>query len=510
MIDLLIVTAPFTYTFGPSLSPAVLKSCCVNQGINTKAWDLSADFNFSHKQHPYYENIVAWMQNPELQISQEEFSWYTNIIQQYVLNIVENYQPKSVAISLLTFNSQRFTEDLCYYLRIKNSEIKIIIGGPGIDVFQHEYQKKWHELMLDTEMADTAIIGEGEYTLPNVVINDLYGVVVSPQLSNAELNLIPIPDYNDYNFKIYKQSTKSYWQLSNNVHSSEQDTLSFLINASRGCVKNCNFCDVGRIWPKFRFRSGESVANEILFLHHQYNARYFSFTDSLMNGGLKPYYEMNQILAERLPKTIKYDGQIICRSQQDMPEKYFEAMSLAGCYFVSIGMESGSQQVRMHMGKGSSQEDIYYTTEMLTKYNIAQSWNIIAGYPTETDEDWEATMNLIKYWINKTNGLLTITPIDTFLLLDDTPMLEKNTVDTLKLSRNTINGYSSFAWTTQINAGNTYDVRAARFIELCNWLLEYDVEKYRSLNNRIKLVLKRLDWYNDENKTKKIFSVTAY
>lgn len=510
MIDLLIVTTPFTYTFGPSLAPALLKGCCVEQGISTKTWDLSADFNFSHKTHLYYKSIIAWMQHPELTISQEAFSWYNEIIQKYVSTIINDYCPKNLAVSLLTINSQRFTEDLCYQLKIKNPDIKIIAGGSGLDVFQFEYQKKWHELMLDTGLIDTAIIGEGEHTLPNVIINDLYGTIISPQLSNNELDLIPVPDYSDYNFKIYNDNVTSYWQRPDNSERSCDNELVFLVNASRGCVKSCNFCDVGKIWSKFRFRSGESVANEILLLHQRYQVKYFSFTDSLMNGGLKPYYEMNQILADRLPKTIKYDGQIICRSQQDMPEKYFEAMSLAGCHAVNIGMESGSEHVRMHMGKGSSQDDIYYTTEMLSKYNIAQSWNIIAGYPTETDEDWALTMTLIKHWMKKTNGLLTIFPIDTFLLLDNTPMAEKEKLDALKIERNTIKGYSTFAWTTQINPTNTYDVRASRFIELCNWLIEYDNKKYHYLKNKIELVLKRLDWYQNEHREKKVFSITAY
>ena len=509
MIDLLIITAPFTYTFGPSLSPALLKACCTKENIQTTAWDLSAEFNFNYQSHVYYSSVQAWMESPELQLSINEFNWYSDIVRDYANTIIKNYKPKNLAVSILTQNSLRFAEDICYNVKLVNPEIKILLGGSGMDIFQHQLEKKWYELMIESGMADVVIIGEGEYALPRIINNDLFGVVHELQLTNDQLDCIPIPDYSDYDFSFYTRSNRTYWSMSDEITQNQIDSPVFLITASKGCVKNCNFCDVGKIWNKFRFRSGQKLANEMIYLYHQYNAQFFSFTDSLMNGGLKPYYEMNKILAEQLPRTIKYDGQIICRSQRDMPEKYFSAMSAAGCSSVSIGIESGSEQVRMHMGKGSSQDDVYYTTQMLTKYNINQKWNIIAGYPTETNKDWQQTMNLIKHFLPVTNGLLTIVPIDTFMLLDGTPMMQKNVLDSMKINQNLINGYSTFAWTTGINLENTYPTRADRFIKLCNFLLEFNFEKYKYLVNKIDSVNKKLYWYNNEYKSKKIFSTSA-
>jgi radical SAM superfamily enzyme YgiQ (UPF0313 family) len=204
--------------------------------------------------------------------------------------------------------------------------------------------------------------------LPRVINENLVGLIQEPQLTNEQLTQIPVPDYDDYNFSLYQSHTQSYW--GNKQSMKGQQDLIFLITASKGCVKDCSFCDVGKIWPKFRFRGAEQVADEIITLHKKYNALYFSFTDSLMNGGLKVFNDLNEILAEKIPNTIRYDGQIICRSSKDMPERYYKSMAQAGCHSVSVGIESGSEQVRMHMGKGSLQDDIYYSTEMLTKYGI--------------------------------------------------------------------------------------------------------------------------------------------
>ena len=507
MTDLLIVTAPFTYTFGPSLSPALLKACATNNGISTRTWDLSAEFNFSYGNTDFYKNVVAWMNHPELKITPEENQWYQNIIADYANTIINKYNPTNLAVSLLTQNSQRFAEDLCYYIKCNRPGIKIILGGNGLDILQYMFQAKWAELMLNGGLADAVILGEGEHALPRVINENLVGPIQEPQLTNEQLTQIPVPDYDDYDFSLYQSYTQSYWGNKQSVKG-RQDLI-FLITASKGCVKDCSFCDVGKIWPKFRFRGAEQVADEIITLHKKYNALYFSFTDSLMNGGLKVFNDLNEILAEKIPNTIRYDGQIICRSSKDMPERYYKSMAQAGCYSVSVGMESGSEQVRMHMGKGSLQDDIYYSTEMLTKYGIKQSWNIIAGYPTETNEDWQQTMNLIRHWLPKTNNLLTIFPVGTILLLEGTPMTRTDKYNDLEIKKNIINGYASFAWTTKINASNTFDVRYHRFLELCTYLIEHDKEKYSYLELKLSALEKQLTWYQNETKHKKVFNLSV-
>jgi hypothetical protein len=502
MTNLLIITVPFTFTFGPSLAPALLAACTKQQGIKSKAWDMSAEFNFEHSHHEFYDSVLSWLQNPEMTLTQEEFDWYHSTVAKYASRIV--HSSESVAFSLLTQNSHRFAEDLAFHIKAINPDYKIIMGGNGIDIFQYQYQQPWHELMLESGLVNTVILGEGEFALAESFKDNVQGVVKVPQLSNNELNLIPAPDYSDYDFTWYPKSKKTFWSVTEDQRN-ENDNI-FLITASKGCVKNCNFCDVGKIWPKFRFRDGHLVANEMIELHEKYGATYFSFTDSLLNGGLKTFLDLNRVLADRLPNRIRYEGQMICRSEKDMPEKYFQAMSTAGCHHVIIGMESGSEQVRMHMGKGSNQEDVVWTTTMLTKYNIKQSWNIIAGYVTETNEDWQQTMDSIRYWLPRTNGLLTINPIDTFKMLEGTPIIGMQ--DQFQISNRVVNGYHSFAWTTGLNPGNTYDVRANRFIELCTYLISFDPIVYQSLDKKICYIEKLQKWYH--NDTEKIQSFSHY
>lgn len=506
-LDLLIITAPFTYTFGPSLSPALLKSCVENKNYQVKTWDLSAEFNHSYSEIPNYKTITLWMQHPEIIPDKLAFDWYQSVVKDYAIRIIQQYNPKNLAISLLTQSSQRFVEDCCFYIRSLAPSIKIILGGNSLDILQFQFQKSWGQLMIDSQMADCILIGEGEYALVEILDDNFYGIKKVNQLTNQELDQIPVPNYDDYDMTLYPVTDRTFWSTSAGVRSIDSGPV-FLITSSKGCIKNCTFCDVGSIWSRFRFRSGESVANEIYQLHKKYNARFFSFTDSLMNGGLRPFYDMNVALIEKLKGAIKYEGQMICRGKKEMPEKYFEIMSQGGCASVTIGIESGSEKVRKDMGKGSSNADIAYSTEMFTRYGIKQAWNIVAGYPTETNKDWQDTIDLVAHWLPKSNGLLMIVPIDTFLVLPGTPMTETELYHSLELSQENINGYSEFAWISGKNPTNTYDVRAARFIELCNLVHKFsnNDEYRRRIQNKIESTNKKLEWYY-ANKQRKIFSL---
>jgi hypothetical protein len=146
---------------------------------------------------------------------------------------------------------------------------------------------------------------------------------------------------------------------------------------------------------------------------------------------------------------------------------------------------------------------------MLIKYGILQSWNIIAGYPTETDQDWQETINLIKFWIPRSNGLLKINPIGTFLMLQGIPMTNTSMYQELGLNTVNIEGYNQFAWTSNSNPKNTFDVRADRFIELCDLIKSFghpddDIDY---LDQQISFVRKKLEWYKS-NDTKKIFAIS--
>jgi radical SAM superfamily enzyme YgiQ (UPF0313 family) len=472
----------------PPLAPALLKGCLEDQGISAHTFDFNLDFHQKFHGENAVE-LVAWMTTPDIKINGDIFCKYQEFISDCTTKVLA-LNPKVICVSVFSHESQRFAEDLCYHIKTQ-THTHIIVGGSGVGIKQHEYGKLWAEVMIDSGLVDSALLGEAESTIADLVRNCVPGIHRSPQLDNEELADVSVPNFDNYNLDAY----------------GVRDQLKLPITATKGCIRSCSFCDVASIWPKFRYRRGENVANEMISLYQRYGIQNFTFTDSLINGGLKPFREMNTLLSQKLPNTISYSGQFICRDQNSMPPEDFTLMKTGGCSFVSIGIESGSEQVRAHMKKGFSNIDIDYVATQLLKNNIKQVWNIIVGYPTETDQDWQDTINLISRYKNFHNEI-KIAPVGVFQMLQNTPITSKSMLADLDIELEVLHGYSEYNWVSGLNLTNNLSKRASRWDQLIDIIQEYNM--LYTDPNRLKqksLVLKQQMEYYESKSNRPVFEI---
>jgi len=153
----------------------------------------------------------------------------------------------------------------------------------------------------------------------------------------------------------------------------------------------------------------------------------------LINGSVKALEDfMDNIIEykekELLPKDVKFWGQAIARPKHQHPEEHFRKMRDSGIYALSIGIESGSEAVREHMKKKFSNADIDWTYEMAHKYNIKIPSLMLVGYPTETEKDFQDTLDLFtkhKDKAGKTISAVAIGP--TMVILPNAPMAKSIT-----------------------------------------------------------------------------------
>jgi len=481
-----LVYCPFVSNLSiPPLAPALLKSCLTSAGIQCRTWD------FNLEMHHCFDTtqislLVSWMTAPDISLDPTIFGTYREFVVQCVDQVMLK-NPDRIGISVFSHESQRFAEDFCWHLRRRAAKIPIILGGSGVAVVQNQYQKPWSQVMLDNGLATCAIHGEAEITIADTFRDPVPGIHQQQQIDNDELSDLPVPNFDDYDLDAY----------------GDRDQLQLPITASKGCVRKCSFCDVAAIWPKFRYRRGENVAEEMISIYERYGIKRFAFTDSLINGGLKPFRKMNEILSERLPETVKYSGQFICRDSQSMPPRDFQLMKSGGCNLVSIGIESGSQKVRNHMAKGFSTADIHYTAQQLIDNNITQYWNIIVGYPTETDDDWQMTLDLIEQYKDQ-KDLIKITPVGVFQLLRNTPMTTSDMLEELDIETHIVNGYSEYNWVSALYPTNDLPRRAQRWFDLVELLKSHDMlsSSAQRIDQKSLTIQKQVEYY--ANKPTKI------
>lgn len=472
----------------PPLAPALLKACLNRDGLSTQTFDFNLEFQqcFSNDSKV---KIIAWMTTPDITIDMHHLWRYQQFVESCADQVIAS-NATSIAISVFSHESQRFAEDICYHLKMKSPNIYIVAGGGGVMIRQNFYDRTWADLAVDSRLVDCVLIGEGENMISDIISKRSVGVLQTPQINNEELADLPVPNFDDYDLARYGPIEK----------------LQLPITASKGCVRSCTFCDVAVIWPKFRYRRGENVATEMIEVYQRYGIKNFAFTDSLINGGLKPFREMNTILSDRLPETVRYSGQFICRSQKDMPEKDFYLMRRGGCNRVSIGIESGSEQVRSHMKKQFSNADIKYTVAELLKNGIQQSWNIIVGYPTETDRDWQETLDLI-YQYRVHSDLIKVSPVGVFQMLQNTPMTKHEMLEELDIEMHMLNGYSEYGWISNKNPGNDFRLRATRWKQLVAMLKDLDmINPFTNIDQKTMVIEQQVEYY-EKKSNKPVFEI---
>jgi anaerobic magnesium-protoporphyrin IX monomethyl ester cyclase len=381
-MDIVICIVPKINPDAPTVGPAVLKAHCESAGFSCKVVDFNIRlFNaLETDDRNYYFEDDSIFRAKEKKYLTDEFEMFYNkyklVFDQFITELAE-LKPKFVGLSLLSDYSTSVAIKLSYLIKENLPNIKIIWGGAAIDGYVRDLQAQ--------NLIDHYVRGDGEHSLINLLQGntDLPGINNFSQNQILDLNSILFPNYDDIKWN-------EYYTL--------KEPRPVYITGSRGCVKRCTFCSVADIWPDYKFRQGSKIANEIISVKERYNRHTFKFTDSLINGSMKAFRELLTELTEyrKTETDFRWTSQWIIRSKHQSPELDYIAMKESGCSDLEIGIESFSQDVRWHMGKKFTDEDMWWCLDMLSKYNISASLLLISGYPTETEEDHINTLEKIK------------------------------------------------------------------------------------------------------------------
>jgi len=467
----LVGAAQSVLTFPPA-GLAFMAGVCEKINLEYQAVDLNAEFLTRANQDTWDQVFLHVTMEKKLEeLAPDLLSQVDNFIDSVISDICK-YSPDCVAMTLLTYVQQYWTDRFLSRLRPAFAGT-IIIGGPGVSVpgvLEKSSNPTYGEDLVKKQLIDYYVLGEGDFILEEF----FQGNRLLPGLNHAQVHNIWQPQLDDLdNF-----STPSYKQISFDAYNIQDDKKHLIsVTGSRGCVRRCSFCDVGHIWKKYRYRSGENISNEILKHHYDTGVSNFWFTDSLINGSLKQLNDLMTHLARHRQtidslKDLQYNGQFIIRPRSDHPEKMFRLLSESGCNRLSIGIESGSESVRNHMGKKFSNEDIDWHFEMCEKYKIKNWILLISGYPTETEQDHQATMDMLtrnqKYVLNHT--ILGLNLQHLMAVLPNTPVstMSELGIHFIDNPQGAVYG-SYFNWLAESNPSLTLNRRYQRFAELAEW-----------------------------------------
>lgn len=375
MRDIVLVSIPYIEYTLPPAAPAILKGCLKSHGFDAFAFDLNIDFRNRWGDRESLEQVKEYWTTKKNNLGNLK-NLYDSIVSQMASELVA-LNTTWIGISVFTQMSQQFCMDLVDALNLIPTRGKIVLGGNGVSAdFAFIMESK----------VDAWIQGEGEVALVEL----LRGNMLAPGIKKTNIQLenlndTGIADYADYNLQA--------------GYDNFYDSPAVQINGSRGCVRNCSFCNVADLWPKFRYRSGKLIAEEIIKIHQDTGIVHFFFTDSLINGNMRELMLFMNDLAdyrEANNVNITWGGQWIARKQKGLPKNYYELIKRSGGFNLTIGVETGSDSVREHMKKGFTNEDLDSEIEQFSKHGIRCGFLMMVGYPTETEEDFNSTLDL--FW----------------------------------------------------------------------------------------------------------------
>lgn len=387
MLDILLCVMPLVEVDAPTAGPGVLKAHLLQEGYNAEVIDLNIKLyrgleKKGTAQKYYYEDSVFFSNQPSDPLNQDYEKFYEenkDIFLEWI-EIFKQKNPRWIGMSLLSAFSLGTSIKLSQLIREYLPDVKIVWGGTNV-------QHQGFFFPVETGLIDYFIKGDAERSLiellkGNIEFKGINKIDDFDELIPFDLSLPP--NYDDIDWNEYQK----IWA-----------NKPAYVTASRGCVRRCTFCNDYKIWPTYRFKSAKNIAEQIDILKGKYGRNTFLFTDSLLNGSIKNFretlVELKKVKEKHHPKMFTWSSHMIVRPKHQMPEEDYKLMAESGCEEAVIGVESFSENVRYHMGKKFTNDDIWFTFEMLDKYNIRNQILILVGYATETEEDHQENLRSI-------------------------------------------------------------------------------------------------------------------
>ncbi len=253
---------------------------------------------------------------------------------------------------------------------LKNSEIDYVLIGEGEDSF--------------IELLDSLKNGENVKSIKGIGYKKGKGVFVNKEIRFVKnLDKLPFPDRDGIDLELYYKAKEAHGPVSGKWTP---------IMSSRGCSFKCTYCTSPNFNNKYRSRSPENFVREIEECIEKYGIKEFMIEDENFTLEKKRVIEICKLI---LKKKLKIKWQLPNGIRASVTDREtLEYMKKAGCFYLCIAPESGSERILEEViNKKQNLDKVLQVAKDCVDLGIKVGAFFILGFPTEKKEDIKKTLN---------------------------------------------------------------------------------------------------------------------
>ncbi len=295
-----------------------------------------------------------------------------------------------------TFQQNAASFALARRLKQLHPHIVTVFGGANFD------GEMGPELVRAVDCIDIAVIGEGDMAFPRLLSalaegTDLDAVPGLARRVDGDVRLtaripaaVRLDDLPDPDYEEYFSRAEDLGILPRTGH---RDTW-LPIETARGCwwgaKHHCTFCGLNGTAMSFRSKSPERVLDEFAHQARRYRSFRFEAVDNIMDTGY-----LTKVFPVLIENETGYE--IFYEVKASLTRPQLKLMARAGVTHIQPGIESLSSHVLRLMRKGTRAIQNVNLLRWAQYYDIRVEWNLLWGFPGETEQDYEEQAAAIPY-----------------------------------------------------------------------------------------------------------------
>lgn len=315
---------------------------------------------------------------------------------EFAQSTLKDYRPDLVGIQCYTFDVGNVRK-LLKATKEWNPDILTVVGGAHISSDPLRAFENLEE-NLDFAFAGEAEIGfpkfidmleepveERDYfSIPGLIWKNDQEFVTNPVYREEDLDRLGDPAWDLIRPDFYPESQHGAFF--------KKFPIAPIIT-TRGCPYSCTFCSAPILSGKdLRHHSKDYVLRNISRLYHDYGIREFHIVDDNFTQDIDyaktiviGIISLNLDISLAMPNGIRMDY---------LDDELLELLKEAGLYLVSIAVESGNDEILKKMKKGTKVHKIHRDVKLIKKHGMDIAAFFILGFPEETLETIQDTIDL--------------------------------------------------------------------------------------------------------------------